>query len=211
MADDITLNTMTGGDVVGADEISSVKYQRVKMIIGANGTNDGDVSDTNRLPVRSASIIASETSFTRPSDTTTYASGDAVNNSTSAPTVLTFANIARASGLGGIIESATMILSTRATLAGVFELWLFDTTVTMTNDNTAWGISDANLNTSIGCIYFSLRNDGDASSNCIYQATNIGIAYKCTTTSLFGALVVRNAYVPGNGEVFTIRLKCLGE
>lgn len=211
MADNTTLNTMSGGDTYGSDDISGVKYQRIKLIHGADGTNDGDVSNANPLPVAGGKIIASETSFTRPSDTTTYASGDAVNNSTSAPTVLTFANIVRASGLGGVIESATMILSTRATLAGVFELWLFDTTVTMTNDNTAWGISDANLNTSIGCIYFSLRNDGDASSNCIYQATNIGIAYKCTTTSLFGALVVRNAYVPGNGEVFTIRLKCLGE
>ena len=50
MADNVTLNTMTGGDVVGADEISSIKYQRNKMIIGADGVNDGDVSKTNPLP-----------------------------------------------------------------------------------------------------------------------------------------------------------------
>lgn len=211
MAHNIILNAMSGGDTMAAEEIGGIKFENVKVNLGAYGVNDGPVSDTNRLPAKVGNIIASETSFTRPSDTTTYAAGDAVNNSTSAPTVLTFTNIARASGLGGVIESATMSLSTRATLAGVFELWLFDTTVTMTNDNTAWGISDANLNTAIGCINFSVRVDGDASSNCIYQATNIGIAYKCTTTSLFGVLVARNAYVPGNAEVFTIRLKCLGE
>lgn len=51
MADDVTLNSMTGGDVIGADDISSVKYQRVKIIIGANGTNDGDVASGNPLPV----------------------------------------------------------------------------------------------------------------------------------------------------------------
>lgn len=211
MTHNVILNAMSGGDTMAAEEIDGIKYENVKINIGAFGVNDGVVSDAIRLPVKAGNIIASETSFTRPSDTTTYAAGDAVNNSTSAPTVLTFANIARLSGLGGVIESATMILSTRATLAGVFELWLFDTTVTMTNDNTAWGISDANLNTAIGCINFSVRVDGDASSNCVYQATNIGIAYKCTTTSLFGVLVARNAYVPGNAEVFTIRLKCLGE
>jgi len=51
MADDVTLNTMTGGDVIGADEIAGVKYQRVKIIAGANGTNDGDVCTATPLPI----------------------------------------------------------------------------------------------------------------------------------------------------------------
>lgn len=50
MADDVTLNTMTGGDKVGADEIAGVKYQRNKLIIGADGSNDGDVAKGNPLP-----------------------------------------------------------------------------------------------------------------------------------------------------------------
>lgn len=54
MADDITLNTGSGGDTVGADEISGVKYQRVKLIHGANGVNAGDVADGNPLPVDDA-------------------------------------------------------------------------------------------------------------------------------------------------------------
>lgn len=54
MADDVTLNEMSGGDVVGADEISGVKYQRVKIIAGANGTNDGDVCAGAPLPVTAA-------------------------------------------------------------------------------------------------------------------------------------------------------------
>ena len=52
MADDVTLNVMTGGSVVGADEITGVKYQRVKLIHGADGVNNGDVSTTNPLPVK---------------------------------------------------------------------------------------------------------------------------------------------------------------
>lgn len=51
MADNTTLNTGTGGDVIGSDDIAGVKFQRVKLIHGANGVNDGDISTANPLPV----------------------------------------------------------------------------------------------------------------------------------------------------------------
>lgn len=51
MADNTTLNTGTGGDVIATDDISGVKYQRVKIVQGADGVNDGDVSSTNPLPI----------------------------------------------------------------------------------------------------------------------------------------------------------------
>lgn len=51
MADNIILNPGTGGDTSAADDIGGVKFQRVKMVIGADGVNDGDVSNTNNLPV----------------------------------------------------------------------------------------------------------------------------------------------------------------
>lgn len=51
MADDVLLNAGTGGDTVAADDIAGVKYQRVKLIEGADGTNDGDISLSNPLPV----------------------------------------------------------------------------------------------------------------------------------------------------------------
>lgn len=50
MADNTTLNTMAGGDVIATDEIAGAKHQRVKMTIGADGVNDGDVSKTNPIP-----------------------------------------------------------------------------------------------------------------------------------------------------------------
>lgn len=51
MADNTTLNTGTGGDVIATDDISGVKYQRVKIVQGADGVNDGDVSSSNPLPI----------------------------------------------------------------------------------------------------------------------------------------------------------------
>ena len=51
MSDNITLNLGSGGDVLAADDIGpGVKYARSKITIGADGTNDGDVSNTNPIP-----------------------------------------------------------------------------------------------------------------------------------------------------------------
>lgn len=63
MADNTTLNSMTGGDVYGSDDISSVKYSRIKLIHGADGTNDGDVSKTNPYPIRIVPIVDSVTAW----------------------------------------------------------------------------------------------------------------------------------------------------
>lgn len=51
MADNTTLNTGTGGDVIATDDISGVKFQRVKLVLGADGVNDGDVASGNPIPV----------------------------------------------------------------------------------------------------------------------------------------------------------------
>jgi len=50
MADNTLLNVGTGGDTIASDDIAGVKFQRVKLIHGNDGVNDGDVSTTNPLP-----------------------------------------------------------------------------------------------------------------------------------------------------------------
>jgi len=53
MADDILLNSGSGGATIAADDISSVHYQRVKINYGVDGSAT-DVSDTNPLPIDDA-------------------------------------------------------------------------------------------------------------------------------------------------------------
>jgi hypothetical protein len=65
MADNTTLNTGTGGDVIASDDIAGVKHQRVKVEWGADGTAT-EVTDTTTgaLPVKtsaSGSVIANST------------------------------------------------------------------------------------------------------------------------------------------------------
>jgi len=59
MADNIAV-TPGSGATVGADEISSVKYQRIKLIHGVEGVNDGDIADSNGLPASDCRIRAQE-------------------------------------------------------------------------------------------------------------------------------------------------------
>jgi len=52
MADNVTLNTGTGGDVIAADDVGGAKHQRVKLEWGADGTvNEVDDAAGKRVPV----------------------------------------------------------------------------------------------------------------------------------------------------------------
>ena len=51
MVDNTTLNLGAGGDTIALDDIGGVKFQRVKLIHGADGVNAGDVSTANPFPV----------------------------------------------------------------------------------------------------------------------------------------------------------------
>jgi len=51
MADDVSITEGSGDKVIAGDDIGGVIHQRVKLIHGADGTNDGDVSSVNGLPV----------------------------------------------------------------------------------------------------------------------------------------------------------------
>lgn len=54
MADNTDLNAGSGGDTIATDDIGGVKHQRVKITIGADGVNDGDVASGNPMPVSDA-------------------------------------------------------------------------------------------------------------------------------------------------------------
>jgi len=56
MTENTVLNLGTGGDVIAADEIAGVKYQRNKIIIGNDGVSEGDVSSTNPMPIFTPAI-----------------------------------------------------------------------------------------------------------------------------------------------------------
>src|SRR6478736_6712427 len=146
MADNIDM-TPGIGKTVATDEIGGIHYQRVKVGSGVDGVWN-DASASTPIPMSlydgAGNLIASlpvlgnsvqiNASFARPADTTTYTIGDAVSNSTSAPTVLTFTGIARTSGGTGYITKALLATDKKdATFRA--RLHLFSTAPTAINDN----------------------------------------------------------------------------
>lgn len=226
MADNVGYTPGTGA-TVAADDIGGVLYQRIKIAIGADGSGADIAGDTtNGIDVDVTRVAAGEnflgfvgskqktvsTNFTRPADTTAYAAGDAVTNSTSSPAILTFDAVARANAGSGVIIGAVLIDSANQATKGQFELWLYDTSFSADNDNAAFTPSDAETETLIGVIPFLVPYVGDAQSgasgNCVFPVGNLSIPYTCGGSSddIFGLLVVRNAYTPVSAEKFTVRL-----
>lgn len=64
MAENVVLNSGSGGDTLAADDVGGVKIPRSKIVIGADGTNDGDVSASNPLPALVRSEQVDDAAFT---------------------------------------------------------------------------------------------------------------------------------------------------
>lgn len=147
------------------------------------------------------------TSFARPADTTAYAINDAVANSTSAPTILTFANAGRVIGGSGYIVKAELCTDQAACVAA-FRLHLFTASVTPYNDNAAYTALYANRASRVGYIDFpAVSQEGSGSTSAF--ALWIGqLLYVCdaSATSLYGLLETKTAFTPASAQNFNIKL-----
>lgn len=157
--------------------------------------------------------VVSQT-ITRAANTTTYAAGDVVD--TTAGAGLTFANVARDNGITGYIADALFIDSANQALKGQFECWLFSAALaTYDADNTAFTPTAADMVNLIGVLEFLIPFVGDATAGIVgevmYHAerTYLPLMFEpaALDDDLFGVIVVRNAYVPLNSQLFTVVLK----
>lgn len=67
-ADNFVANPGSGGSSFASDDIGGVHFPRLKLIFGPDGTNSGDVSATNPLPVSQAALATGGTSIFRSID-----------------------------------------------------------------------------------------------------------------------------------------------
>lgn len=189
----------------------------VEVVSGTITTTISSVlpAGENHLGEVGGRTVKINSSFTRPADTAPYAAGDALADSTSAPTVNTVTNAARINAGSGVILNATLIDSAAVATAGSFEVWVFDTTWTPDNDNAIFTPTDSELATLVAIVPFNVSYVGDATvgadGNRVYQSDPINRGFVCGAASrnLFWALVVRNALIPVSGEIFTLRLTIL--
>jgi hypothetical protein len=151
---------------------------------------------------------------TRPANTTTYASGQVVSNSTTAATALAFTGCARVNAGTGLIVGATLLDQTNQTTKGSYELWLFAGAAApaMQNDGSAFAPANGDAANLVAVFPFSLGYNGNpaatTSGNVFFMGDVANKPFKCGTgvTTLWGVLVVRNGYIPISGEVYTVTL-----
>jgi hypothetical protein len=148
--------------------------------------------------------------FTRPSDTTPYASGDLVANSVTAGSVvpMTFALAdSQRPGSGGRIRRCRLRKTGTGISNASFRLHLYSLSPTPSNgDNGAWLTNKAA--NYVGYFDFAAASqlaftDG-AACNAIPA---VGEEINFTADTYYGLLEARGAYTPISGEVFTPELE----
>lgn len=224
MADNLSVTQGTG-TTIAADDVGGVLFQRVKPAFGADGAAV-DVSTANPLPVdvrtNTAATAAGENfvgkvggvtaevsaNFTRPADTTAYASGDLVANSTTAGSVtpLSF-TVARVAAGSGSIRRARIKKSGTSVTNTAFRLHLFAASPTVTNgDNGALLTTHSGWIGSIDVNAMLAFSDAAAGNGTPNSGSEV--AFKLASGQvLFGLLEARGAYTPTSAEVFTITLE----
>jgi hypothetical protein len=177
---------------------------------GGTGISVGgtEVSSSNPLPVGGKSVQKSA-SFTRPSDTTAYAANDAIADSTTAPTLLSFANCANAVGGQGYIVK-TRLLTNQKTCTARFRLSFYHTAPSPVNDNAPKPMLYANKDKLIGRIDLDPCNTEDTSSDAAYALSTTLMPYVCAAadTTIYCILTTLDAFTPASAQQFFVEITC---
>lgn len=155
-------------------------------------------------------IFNPSANFTRPADTTAYASGDLVANSTTAGSVtpLTF-TLGNSFGAGQFrLTRARIIKSGTTATNATFRLHLYEASPVPTNgDNGAWLTTKAaNYLGNIDMAAMFAFSDGCASFGAAAAGSELMLKLSAGAT-VYGLLEARAAYTPASGEVFTVILE----
>lgn len=187
---------------------------QASVILASDGNS---VFSTSTIPVISNnSEIVSSASFTRPANTTAYAAGALVANSTTAGSVipLAFLNVVRTAGDCVRIERARITKNGTSLTNASFKLHLFETLpVATVGDGGAFNASGVLATSGVlnypGSFSTTLNISGTdgATGNAVPLTGNAITVSPTLGTTLYGLLEVTAAYTPVSGEVFTVVLE----
>lgn len=151
----------------------------------------------------------SSASFTRPADTTAYASGDLVANNTTAGSVTPMQFPIKWPNSFFEVEQCRILKSSNVVLNASFRLHLFASAPTVINGDN--GVFTPTLLTDyIGALDVTIDIAGNTQSVGVgTPKTGAGTELSGKLDSgnvLFGLLEARGAYTPASAEVFTVTL-----
>jgi len=153
--------------------------------------------------------------LTRPDNTTAYATGDGITNSTTTPSAIEFPNCTRWFGTSALLLGGILAKSTTTTSQAAFILHLWnDIPPEIPNDNAAYEpTARANFGSYIGALTVDKSSggtitfhDGIAKGFTMTTGTAIPFTVSNTSRSLYGILQANGNYTPGALEQFQIKL-----
>ena len=147
-------------------------------------------------------------SFTRPNDTTAYAVGDLVADTTTAGSVTPMKFVIPDTGRGILIRRAWLRKSGTGITSALFRLHLYRTSsiVCANGDNGAWSTDSVAFYADACDITVDRAfTDGAAGFGLPLSGSEINVQQN----TLIGVLEARGAYNPAALEVFTLGLECL--
>lgn len=193
MADNTTLGTMSGGDVIADDDVGGVKYQRVKLTPGPDGSAGHDVGgrDVDGGTSNAALFVDNRAKVVRIAVTPTISTSPAYSVKDAVGGLMTFSNAVRASGGSCLIQALQIVDKDNTPQDSALDLVLFDRSITAPTDNAIFAPSDAEAANCVGIIPVLAADYGDFSVNSIASRFGLGLEVVLNGTDLFGVLVAR--------------------
>lgn len=186
-----------GGNTIGTVNVATVPA------LAAGESHVGQVGGTTAIAVAS---------FARPANTTAYAAGQLVANSTVAGSVapLSF-TVARANDKTGMIRRCRLMTSSPSLVNASFRVHFYDASPIASNGDGGTWLTDKAVNYLGGCDVTLDRAFTDGAKGLAAPLTGSEINFRpASGTQLVYALVeARAAYTPTSAETFTIALEVL--
>lgn len=233
MADNVQI-TAGSGTTIAADDIGGVMHQRVKLSLGADGVatdasaGAGAVgAGTQRVTLASDDpgvvaiaankinlVSSAKSSFTRPSNTTAYAIGDLIANSTTAGSVTRMSwTGATKTGSGGSGIISGVVVSKTGSVGCTIRIHFLKTDHAVTNgDNGALVLTSLDIDNYIG--YMDVSFNGNAltaigsSAAEVVEFSDKRLDYTLSSgDTIYAVMQAVSAFTPANAGVFSCALK----
>lgn len=152
--------------------------------------------------------VAVSATVTRPADTTPYTARDAISNSTSSPSAITFADMCRVANGSGYIVGARFATDQAANVAQ-YRLWLYNAAPTAINDNAPQTSLWVDNDKRVGYLDFpAAAQEAGSSTAAVSVNFDARIPYVCAggSTNLSGLLETLTAFTPSSGQNFFLGL-----
>lgn len=144
--------------------------------------------------------------FARPGDTVAYAVGDAVADSTSAPTAMALAGPTYAAGGDGYITAVLLQKGGATVTNAAFRIYLWNALPTLVGDNLPYTALWADRAKLVGHAEVVLRTEGAGSDMAfgLDDARRIPFSLAAADAVLYATLCAEAAYAPASAEPFRL-------